>query len=494
MRETIEIQTWLSPALTPVLSNRDYERFAGDLRSIDAMLRQSALEPMAVEFALEGLGEDAGHRQRRGRAEFAVFALRAEILRHLLGMPSFAAYSTTLASSDLLSEFCGCRSIAGIKWTSKSSLQRAASLFSDEQLRELNVLLVQTAGSSDYCAMLGLERAADLSVCLIDSTCLEADVHHPTDWVLLRDVARTLLKAVELIRREGLRNRMAEGPEELMRQMNRLCIEMTHTARKPGSKKARKRAFRKMKRLLKRVGRHARAHRDLLDGLFARTGLSRAQADKVAARVDEMLALIPQVCRQAHERVVGGRQVPNAEKILSAYDPDIDVVVRGKAGASVEFGNELSLAESPEGLIMDYFLYGKGAPGEGEKMRRSVERQQELEVDDDLEALVGDRGYDGKRNVDTLEEQGIASMICPKDPAKLAERLEDPEFSLWQRRRGGTEARIAILKNHGGGRVWRAKGLGSRRQCLGWSVLAHNLAWARRRQKAQGSQAPPKAA
>jgi len=207
-----------------------------------------------------------------------------------------------------------------------------------------------------------------------------------------------------------------------------------------------------------------------------------------------MLALAPQACRQAHERIIGGRQVPSAEKILSAYDADIDVVVRGKAGASVEFGNELTLAESPEGLIMDYWLYGKGAPCEGERMRRSLERQQALEADDDLEAVVGDRGYDGKRNVDALEKQGIASMICPKDPARLAERLEDPEFSLWQRRRGGTEARIAILKNHGGGRVWRAKGLGSRRQCLGWSVLAHNLAWARRRQAGQGSQAPPKAA
>jgi len=494
MSDTIAIQTLLSPALTPVLSNRDYDRFAEDLRSIDEMLRKSALESMAVEFALEGIGEDPGDRRRRGRAEFAVFALRAEILRHLLGMPGFAAYSTTLASSDLLSDFCGCRSLLGIRWTSKSSLQRASSLFSDEQLRQINALLVQTAGSSEHCSMLGLREAADLSVCLIDSTCLEADVHHPTDWVLLRDVARTLLKAVKLIRREGLRNRMSEGPEELMREMNRLCIEMTHTARKPGSRKPRKRAFRKMKRLLKRVGAHGKAHRDLLDDRFAQTGLSRAQAGRVVARVDEMLALIPRVCKQAHERVVGGRQVPNAEKILSAYDADIDVVVRGKAGASVEFGNELSLAESPEGLIMDYFLYGKGAPGEGEKMRRSLERQRALEVDDELEAVVGDRGYDGKRNLDTLEEQGIASMICPRDPAKLAERLEDPEFSLWQRRRGGTEARIAILKNHGGGRVWRAKGLCSRRKCLGWSVLAHNLAWTRRRQAEQASQASPKAA
>ena len=54
-----------------------------------------------------------------------------------------------------------------------------------------------------------------MSVCLIDTTCLEANIHFPVDWLLLRDVSITLLKAIKLIRKEGLLNRMVDFPEEL---------------------------------------------------------------------------------------------------------------------------------------------------------------------------------------------------------------------------------------------------------------------------------------
>jgi hypothetical protein len=35
---------------------------------------------------------------------------------------------------------------------------------------------------------------------------------------------------------------------------------------------------------------------------------------------------------------------------LSLYETDTRVIVRGKAGASVEFGNTLLLAEQPDGV------------------------------------------------------------------------------------------------------------------------------------------------
>lgn len=492
--DTISIQSWLRPALTPVLQNRDYDRLVADLSWLDQTLRRTGMEDLAVEFALGGLPAGASVRSLGSKAEFAVFALRAELLRHTLGLPGFEAYSMTLAGSDLLTDFCGCRTIAGIHWTSKSSLHRASQLFSDDQLRELNALLVQAAGDRGFCSQLGLDEAEDLSVCLVDSTCLSANIHFPTDWVLLRDVALTLLKAVTLIRRRGLLHRMPESPEQLARRMNKLCIEMTHSRRKAGSKKARKSVLRRMKKLLRRVGEHARRHRDLLDEGFGRTDLSRRRAERVIARMDEKLALLPKVIDQAHERIIGERQVKNADKILSAHEPDIDVIVRGKAGAQTEFGNELFLAESPRGMIVDYELYGKGAPSEARKMLESVERQQALHVEAELKALVADRGFDAKAQVAELERQGIASHICPKDPQRMGERLKESDFSHWQTRRAGTEARVAILKNHGGGRVWRAKGLKNRRLAVGWSVLAHNLAWAGRKVREQEAQAPPKAA
>jgi hypothetical protein len=183
------------------------------------------------------------------------------------------------------------------------------------------------------------------------------------DWLLLRDVSITLLKAIKLIRKEGLFNRMVDLPEALSKSMNQLCIEMTHARRKAGAKKARKGILRRMKPLLRRIGRHAQRHRDLLEKNYRQTELSQAQAGRIIACIDEKLEQMPKVIEQAHERIIGERQVKNEDKVLSAHEPDIDVIVRGKAGASVEFGNELIVGESEGGLIVDYMLYGKAAPG-----------------------------------------------------------------------------------------------------------------------------------
>jgi hypothetical protein len=68
-----------------------------------------------------------------------------------------------------------------------------------------------------------------------------------------------------------------------------------------------------------------------------------------------VLARLPQAVSQAHERIIGERRVANGDMILNLYDPDIHVLVRGKAGAEVEFGNGLYLAEQAGGLFSDSF-------------------------------------------------------------------------------------------------------------------------------------------
>jgi hypothetical protein len=223
-------------------------------------------------------------------------------------------------------------------------------------LREFNTRLVEAIASESLCSRLGLEVPEDVSVCLIDSTCLPANIHFPVDWVLLRNVALTLIKAIELIRKEGRLNRMQSIPSQLIRSMNKLCIEMTHSRRKKGAKKLRKVELRKMKPLLQRIGAHARKHRDLTQH-YERTGLSDLQAKRIIDRIDEKLELLPKVIEQAHERIIGERLVKNEDKLLSAHESEIDVIVRGKAGAQVEFGNELFIAESPGGLVMDNARY-----------------------------------------------------------------------------------------------------------------------------------------
>ena len=456
------IQSWLRPDLTPVLANCDYERLRQDLDKIEANIRASCVEALAIDITLDRLDENTSSRCRDRNIQFAPVALRMELLRHLLGMPSFREFSARLSSSDLLADFCNVSFIEGNRWTSKSTLERASKFFTHEELQRMNALLTETVANSDLCADLGLEAPVDASICLVDSTCFEANIHFPTDWVLLKDVALTLLKATTLIRSQRLLNRMSQSPAELARQMNRLCIEMTHSRRRKDAKKRRKAILRRMKKLLRCIGDHARKHRELLETSWDTTELSQREAERILARIDSQLELLPQVMKQAHERIIGERKVSSGDKILSAHEPDIHTLVRGKAGKEVEFGNALFIAESPCGFILDYELYRDAPPGESQKLRDSLARQRALDIETPVDCVVADRGFDSRKLLDELGEDGIVSHICPRNAAKLKELMCDESFRSLQKRRGGTEARIAILKNKRGGRVCRAKGFENR--------------------------------
>ncbi|MCC5023011.1 MAG: hypothetical protein J6386_09560 [Candidatus Synoicihabitans palmerolidicus] len=237
--DEIALQSWLRPALTTVGPNKDYGQFREQLDAVDRVLRASHLASMAMDFARVGFESvDAG--QLRRRLEFARKALRVNVLRMLLGNMPFRQLSRTIASSDLLADFFGVRTIEGIKGVPKSVLERASQCFTAEPVRWMGQVFIEMVAEADRAAELGRAEPQSMETCLVDSTCLSTNIHFPVDWVLLRDVSRTLLKAVILIRRAGMRARMPAEPEVFARQMNRLCIEMTHTRRRANAKRARK--------------------------------------------------------------------------------------------------------------------------------------------------------------------------------------------------------------------------------------------------------------
>jgi hypothetical protein len=129
-----------------------------------------------------------------------------------------------------------------------------------------------------------------------------------------------------------------EKPEVFLYRINELCMEMSAVRRKSDSKIQRKKVLRKMKKMAKQVESHGWRYWKLLNAEWENTAWSRAQTDQVLERMETVLIQMPMARRQAHERIIGERKVPNDEKILSLYEPDIHVVVRGKAGAEVEFG------------------------------------------------------------------------------------------------------------------------------------------------------------
>ncbi len=492
--KNIAIQCLLRPALTVVDRCLDYDNFRATIERIDRLLIDSEVESQGVDLALER-GQPMSVKARQKRANFALKALRMETLRYLLGGISFRHLSRALGSSDLLADFCRVRHIDGIRGISKSTLERASKFFSEEQLRALHRTLTEVVGDADLARqVVGLDKPIDTTICLIDGTCLEVNIHWPTDWVLLKDVAGTLLKAIRLIREKaGLRHRMPIEPEPLARQMNRLCIQMTHSRRRKDSARQRKGILRQMKKLLKRIGEHARSHRELLQACREQSDYSEKQVQQILTRMERMSELIPVVIKQAHERIIGGRQVKNAEKVLSVYEPDAQVIVRGKAGQEVEFGNTLFLGESVEGYLLDWKLYGSRTPSENEQMQESLQRQNRFNLAEPIAVMCADRGFASQRARRQLAQEGIYDALCPRDPKQLKKRMEEPHFRQLQKRRASTEGRIGVLKNRWQAGRLRSKGFANRSISVAWSVLSHNL-WKVAKMLAQQDELKTKAA
>ena len=190
-------------------------------------------------------------------------------------------------------------------------------------------------------------------------------------------------------------------------------------------------------------------------------------------RIQNILDQLPQAVHQAHERLIGERRVANKDKILSLYESDTHVLVRGKADAEVEFGNGFYLAEQADGLIVDWEFIKEQPPGDNKLVAGSITRL--MENYGTPKSYSGDRGFDAQSSRDKLEEEEIINGICPRSVVQLQERLEDDNFRRLQTRRGSTEARISIFKNAYLGAPLRSKGFEHRKIRIEWCILAHNL-------------------
>src|SRR5260370_30414516 len=129
-----------------------------------------------------------------------------------------------------------------------------------------------------------------------------------------------------------------------------------------------------MDRLVGTVRNHARRYRQLLDKHWEQTDWTRPQAEQVLQRMDQVLEQLPKARQHARQRILQGQLVANEDKILSLYEADVRVIVRKKAGAEVEFGNTLFLAQNPQGAIIDAELFPESAPRDPALLPRIVTR------------------------------------------------------------------------------------------------------------------------
>ena len=487
----IPFQLPLQPALPTIEGNVDYREWRDELERMDSLLFQSGVETQFLQSSLQDFlnqtqakGRQVSIKAQQRFQERTQRALRCNIARSLL-RENFRGFALRLADSPLLQSFCLVSRMDRIKVPSKSELERFSKWVPEARVREVVAQLTRQGHNQPQ--ELNLLQPLDLDACFLDTTCLPANIHYPVDWVLLRDGTRTLMKSVRLIREQGLKHRMEE-PEVFLRTMNRLCIQMTHARAKADSQRQRKKILRKMDKLVGVVRGHAQRYRDLLDQQWEQTQWTRGQTEQVLRRMDQVLEQLPAARRQARERILKGNMLDNADKILSLYEPDVQVIVRRKAGAEVEFGNTLLLGESRQGLIVDWELFAESAPADAQLLGQSLERTEQA-LGQKIKAVGADRGFDSQSNQAKLAKRKTYNGVCPRSPAQMKGRQRSWKFKELQHRRSQTEGRIAIFKNNILGSPLLSKGIEHRQLAVAWAVLSHNL-WviARLPQKAQASE------
>jgi hypothetical protein len=477
--QIIAFQPSLRPALLPIIGSVDYHAQRMLFERIDAILTESKLDDLFLELALNDHADDLASATPHQLAAFSLqsfVCLRACIARKLTGL-AHREFCVRLADSNLLQWFLHVGQVDQVKVFAKSTSQRYDNWISESSLRAINekliALCIVTPAEANAALPFDLKDPIEMDDAFFDTTCLKSNIHFPVDWVLLCDAVRTLMKATICIRNAGLKVRMPQEPADFMRDMNKLCMAMAAQRRAVDSKKNRKAILRKMKKLAKCVGAHAQAHRDLLTSRREETELSEGQARVIIQRLDNVLEQLPAAIKQAHERIIGERPVANKDKILSLYDDEVNVIVRGKAGAEVEFGNKFSLVENVQGLIIDYKLHNDNQ-ADSKLVEPSIKRIKE-EQKLPIKCMWSDRGMSSKANEIMLERYGVKSGLCPRNPSELKERMTDPDYREGMKRRGGTEARIAILKNVILNKLMREKSFQAREKACGWAVLSHNV-------------------
>jgi len=491
-------QPALRPALPCVYGPVDFHNYCDQLVTIDQMLLAGDVEAAFIQAAVAQNSAEwaaASAAQRQSFARQSALALRCNVARLLTGQ-SFRDFAVRIAESNVLQWFLRVGEVDRVKVPSKSALERFSKWVPEETMTQIHLKLISqavTPASAGAPQPLGLTEVVDLMDVFFDSTCLKANIHFPVDWVLLRDATRTLMKATVIIRREGLKQRMPQAPLRFLSDMNKLAMAMSASGRRPDAKKQRKRTLRQMKRLQNKITRHARTHRELLAQHWAETALTEKQAQAIIDRIDNVLTQLPAAIAQAHERIIGERQVPNEEKILSLYEAEVEMLKRGKAGADVEFGNKLWLGETRIGFIVDFALLEESEADTALVVPAVKRLREQMKLD--VKQVWGDRGLSSRMNEKELAILNVKSGLCPRNPAELQRRLEEEEdFRPGLRRRGGTEARIAIFKAVFVGNPCRAKGIAARKLAVSWAVLAHNLWVLARLKLAQDRQAAKAAA
>jgi IS5 family transposase len=343
----------------------------------------------------------------------------------------------------------------------------------------------------------------------IDSTCVQTNIHHPTDSGLLGDGVRVLSRLMRHAKplAQASLARVRDAFRSRVRTSRRL-LQQIHRVRRVKGADAETRQRALYQRLLEVTRRTVRQAHRVRAALQARPAVGRPheqarqeqheyamashaeqrRARRLAAQFERFLPVVEQAIHQAQRRVLDGQPVASREKVLSLFEPHTRVVQRGKMGAAVEFGRQVVFDEIEGGIVIRFHIL---ADDESECHQALPAIQHHRAVMGRPPRLVaGDRRLHTKGLEAAAQRLGVRHVVIPWTGTLSAARRALEGERGWRRRyrwRAGIEGRIHSLRRDYGLARSRSHGLIGLERDVGWGVLASDL---RHLAAAQAARAP----
>jgi transposase, IS5 family len=308
-----------------------------------------------------------------------------------------------------------------------------------------------------------------------DSFVVATDIHYPTDSGLIGDGLRQIVpQAVRLADLLGVGGWRQH--KHLLRALRRQLRVINKIAAGKG------RDFQKRLRdgyrvLLDLADRILARARELLDpGLIVISpGEEAARVNALRTELTDSLDLTIRVCDLARRRVLQGETIEHGEKLFSLFEPQTQLIVRGKVRQPVEFGHRVLVIEDGAGFVCHYAVLPHGAEDRDVLVGERKQLQQRLKGR--IRRASFDRGFHSPENQRALAEL-VAQPCLPKTGRLQAERQEREatvEFRRTRRRHAGIESAVGALQSGNGLERCRDHTFGGYCRYVGLGILGRNL-------------------
>jgi transposase, IS5 family len=427
------------------------------MRHADEALRDDRL----LEIIQEELSKRCRKSKTRGRpGTTAEVVLRMLLLKHMRGW-SFEDVSREVRANLVYREFTG---IGGAKVPDDKTMGRLARQLGPEAIEKLHRRTVEIAREKEVVQGRRLR---------VDTTVVETNIHYPTDSTLMGDGVRVLTRLMKKV--AAATGEAGTKFRDRSRSVKRHILAIAFAARNKSDKgqAKMKAAYGRLLDATSRVVGQAKKFSGEIAGKVKRGPQTLLQ--KAKQQLDEMIPRVQQVMKQARARVLKGN-TRSENKILSVFEPDTEVIRKGKASKPTEFGKMVKIQEAENQIVIHCEVFEQ-RPADSDLLTPSIEKHREL-LDRVPDLVAADAGFFSAANEAAAKKTGVKQVAVPSRSTKSEKRKQEQKkrwFKDAQKWRTGCEGRISVLKRRHLLNRSRYKGTQGMKRWVGLGVLADNM-------------------